>query len=127
MEPLPLVFVRGEILRGGGGGTRRWKYEDVEERRRARKIGISDRAAVVVAPREIRMTPLCILIGNNSDINFHPIHFLGLAASAAAVPTNSSLKEPRALFSVVQFPNDACTASNGLIGTCLTSTECTSR
>ena len=28
---------------------------------------------------------------------------------------------------MVKFPNDACTATNGLIGTCLTSTECTSR
>ena len=27
----------------------------------------------------------------------------------------------------MKFPNDACTATNGLIGTCLTSTECTSR
>merc|ERR1711936_460652 len=52
---------------------------------------------------------------------------LGLGASIAAVPTNSSYKESRALFSVVKFPNDACTATNGLIGTCLTSTECTSR
>merc|ERR1712212_318874 len=74
----------------------------------------SDRAAVVVAPPQIRMNILCIL--------------LGLAASAAAVPANSSIvKESRALFSVVKFPNDACTATSGLIGTCLTSTECTSR
>ena len=50
-----------------------------------------------------------------------------MGASIAAVPTNSSYKESRALFSVVKFPNDACTATNGLIGTCLTSTECTSR
>lgn len=61
------------------------------------------------------MTLLCIL--------------LGLVASAAAIPANSSAaaRESRALFSVVKFPNDACTATNGLIGTCLTSTECTSR
>jgi len=45
----------------------------------------------------------------------------GLSCSLA-----SPSKDARALFSVVQFPNDACTASSGLIGTCLTSTECTS-
>jgi len=33
----------------------------------------------------------------------------------------------RQLFSVVTFPNDACTASTGLTGTCVTSTECTAR
>ena len=63
---------------------------------------------------------------NISDIkSYH--RYSGLGASIAAVPTNSSYKESRALFSVVKFPNDACTATNGLIGTCLTSTECTSR
>ena len=46
-------------------------------------------------------------------------------ASAIGVP--ASPKDSRALFSVVKFPNDACTATSGLIGTCLTSTECTSR
>lgn len=51
--------------------------------------------------------------------------FLGLVASAIGVP--ASPKDSRALFSVVKFPNDACTATSGLIGTCLTSTECTSR
>ena len=70
-----------------------------------------------------------ILLGrtaNISDIKSYHWHS-GLGASIAAVPTNSSYKESRALFSVVKFPNDACTATNGLIGTCLTSTECTSR
>ena len=43
---------------------------------------------------------------------------LGLASSAPS---------PIGLFSVVQFPNDACTTSGGLTGTCVTSTECTSR
>merc|ERR1719323_582457 len=31
------------------------------------------------------------------------------------------------VFSIVQFPNDACTSASSLTGTCLTSTECTSR
>merc|ERR1711936_425616 len=47
---------------------------------------------------------------------------------------NSSYTDPRrlkqlSLFSVVQFPNDECTSSSSstTMGTCLTSSECTSR
>ena len=47
-----------------------------------------------------------------------PVLSLGLAA---AVPRPAPLS---GLFSVVQFPNDACTATSGLTGTCVTSTEC---
>merc|ERR1719461_1970078 len=38
-----------------------------------------------------------------------------------------SAPSPIGLFSIVQFPNDACTSASSLTGTCLTSTECTSR
>ena len=52
----------------------------------------------------------------------HLVNFI-----SAAVGLSSSAPSPIGLFSVVQFPNDACTASSGLTGTCVTSTECTSR
>ena len=50
-------------------------------------------------------------------------HLLAVAGLTRAVPS------PIGLFSVVQFPNDACdtTDATPLTGTCLTSTECTGR
>jgi len=44
-----------------------------------------------------------------------------------AIGLSSSAPSPIGLFSVVQFPNDACTTTSGLTGTCVTSTECTSK
>ena len=40
---------------------------------------------------------------------------------------SSSLPSPVGLFSVVQFPNAACSGDSGLTGTCLTASECTAR
>ena len=39
----------------------------------------------------------------------------------------SGLPSPVGLFSVVQFPNDACSTGSGLTGTCVTSSECNTR
>ena len=69
MEPLPLVFVRGEILRvwGGTRTLRRVLGAPVVallEGSLRSADRASDRAAVVVAPPQIRMTFLCILLGN---------------------------------------------------------------
>ena len=49
------------------------------------------------------------------------IHCLALCGLVHPAPS------PIGLFSIVQFPNDACTSASSLTGTCLTSTECTSR
>jgi len=49
----------------------------------------------------------------------------GLCSPGLSVPAPE--RSEKALFSVVKFPNDACTASTGLTGTCVTSTECTGR
>ena len=69
MEPLPLVFVRGEILRvwGGTRTLRRVLGAPVVallEGSLRSPDRASDRAAVVVAPPQIRMTMFCILLGN---------------------------------------------------------------
>merc|ERR1719219_2096293 len=45
----------------------------------------------------------------------------GLVSQLAALPS------PLGLFTVVQFPNDACTATSGLTGTCVTSAQCSER
>lgn len=45
----------------------------------------------------------------------------GLVGHLGAVPS------PLGLFTVVQFPNDACTASSGLTGTCVTAAQCSER
>ena len=45
----------------------------------------------------------------------------GLVGPLAAVPS------PLGLFTVVQFPNDACTSSSGLTGTCVTAAQCDER
>lgn len=47
--------------------------------------------------------------------------FAGLICQLAAVPS------PLGLFTVVQFPNEACTSESGLTGTCVTSAECSER
>jgi len=45
----------------------------------------------------------------------------GLVGHLAAVPS------PLGLFTVVQFPNDACTSTSGLTGTCVTAAQCSER
>jgi len=45
----------------------------------------------------------------------------GLLGHLSAVPS------PLGLFTVVQFPNDACTSTSGLTGTCVTSAQCSER
>merc|ERR1712214_214265 len=52
-----------------------------------------------------------------------------LASSIAVASLTRAVPSPIGLFSVVQFPNDACdtTDATPLTGTCLTSTECTGR
>jgi len=52
---------------------------------------------------------------------FNLLLISGLVGQLAAVPS------PLGLFTVVQFPNDACTATNGLTGTCVTSAQCSER
>ena len=39
----------------------------------------------------------------------------------------SSLPSPVGLFSVVQFPNEACNSGSGSTGTCYTASECSTK
>ena len=51
--------------------------------------------------------------------------YISVLCSLASL--TSGLPSPVGLFSVVQFPNDACSGVSGLTGTCLTASECTTR
>jgi len=52
---------------------------------------------------------------------------LSLFIAAGLVSQLAALPSPLGLFTVVQFPNDACTATSGLTGTCVTSAQCSER
>ena len=60
---------------------------------------------------------------------FNESPFISIIILVVAIGLSSSAPSPIpiGLFSVVQFPNDACTTSSSVTGTCVTSTECTSK
>ena len=72
------------------------------------------------------MKAFYVLFGKISNFD---LTLFDLASSKAIASLTRAVPSPIGLFSVVQFPNDACdtTDATPLTGTCLTSTECTGR